>query len=61
MKKIKVICIVADTKEPVSPCGACRQVIREFSDNETIIILANLNKDYKLYTIEELLPYAFKL
>lgn len=61
MKKIKVICIVADTKEPVSPCGACRQVIREFSNNETIIILANLNKDYKLYTIEELLPYAFKL
>src|SRR5438067_8304073 len=25
------IVIVADTKEPISPCGACRQVLAEFS------------------------------
>lgn len=61
MKKIKVVCIVGDTKDPISPCGACRQVINEFSDNKTIIILANLNKEYKIYKIEELLPYGFKL
>lgn len=61
MKKISIICIVADTKGPVSPCGACRQVIKEFSDDKTIIILANLNKEYKIMTIEELLPYGFEL
>ncbi|MGL6063826.1 MAG: cytidine deaminase [Fusobacteriaceae bacterium] len=61
MKKIKVICVVADTTGPVSPCGACRQVIKEFADENTIIILANLKKDYKLVTIEELLPYGFVL
>ncbi|MGL5963934.1 MAG: cytidine deaminase [Fusobacteriaceae bacterium] len=61
MKKIKVICVVADTSNPVSPCGACRQVIKEFSDNETIVILGNLKRDYKIMTMEELLPYGFQL
>lgn len=61
MKKIKVLCVIGDTKGVISPCGACRQVINEFSDKETIIILANLNNDYKLYKIEDLLPYSFKL
>ncbi len=61
MKEIKVICIVADTTGPVSPCGACRQVIKEFSNKETLIVLGNLKKDYKLTTIEELLPYGFVL
>lgn len=61
MKKIKVLCVIGDTKGVISPCGACRQVINEFSDKETIIILANLNNDYKLYKIGDLLPYSFKL
>lgn len=61
MKKISIICIVADTSGPVSPCGACRQVIKEFSDNETIIILANLKRNYKIITVDELLPFGFEL
>lgn len=61
MKKIKVICVVADTTGPVSPCGACRQVIKEFADNDTVIILGNLKKDYKIMDMEELLPYGFQL
>lgn len=61
MDMIKVITVVADTSGPVSPCGACRQVISEFSDDKTVIILANLKKDYKIMNLEELLPYGFKL
>lgn len=61
MKNISAICVVADTTGPVSPCGACRQVIKEFSDNETTIILANLKKDYKIITMDELLPFGFEL
>lgn len=61
MNKISVIAIVADTSGPVSPCGACRQVISEFSDEKTVIILANLKHDYKVIDIDELLPYRFKL
>lgn len=59
MKTIDTIVVVADTEGPVSPCGACRQVIKEFSTNKTTIILANLKKEYKVLTMEELLPYGF--
>ena len=52
MKKIKVLVVTGKTPEPISPCGACRQVIREFSDNDTVIILANKDKKYKT-TISE--------
>ncbi len=58
---IDIIVVVADTTGPVSPCGACRQVIKEFSTENTTIILANLKKDYKIMTMEELLPYGFTL
>lgn len=61
MKTIDKICIVADTSGPVSPCGACRQVIKEFATDDTVIILGNLKKDYRLMTMEELLPYGFEL
>ena len=59
MKKIKLLVITGNTSEPISPCGACRQVIREFSDKDTIIILANKENKYKITSIEELLPYSF--
>ncbi|MGL4997625.1 MAG: cytidine deaminase [Cetobacterium sp.] len=61
MRKIKIIAVVADTTGPVSPCGACRQVIKEFANEDIIIILGNLKKDYKIMSMEELLPYGFEL
>jgi cytidine deaminase len=51
------IAVVADTPEPVSPCGACRQVLAEF--NIAQIILVNLKGQRRTYTIEELLPFSF--
>ncbi|ERK48429.1 cytidine deaminase [Leptotrichia sp. oral taxon 879 str. F0557] len=59
MKKIKVLVVTGNTSEPISPCGACRQVIREFSDKDTVIILTNKDKKYKITSLEELLPYSF--
>ncbi len=60
LKKIKLIAVVAHTTGPISPCGACREVMSEFSDDSTIIILANIKKVYKQYKISDLLPYAFR-
>lgn len=43
-----------------SPCGICRQVMREFCDPETFkIILAKNENEYKEYTLKELLPLGF--
>lgn len=57
--KFTALCVVGDTEEPISPCGACRQVMAEFK--VPCIILANLLGDVKEYTLEELLPYGFTL
>lgn len=56
--EIEVIAVIADTKNPVAPCGACRQVIWEFNP-QMKIILSNLRGDICQYTIEQLLPGAF--
>ena len=58
-RKFTALCVVGDTEEPISPCGACRQVMAEFK--VPYIILANLKGDVKEYTLEELLPLSFNL
>ncbi|WP_163653075.1 cytidine deaminase [Listeria sp. PSOL-1] len=52
--------IVADTEDPVSPCGACRQVISEFCDADMPVVLTNLKGDQVEVTVGKLLPGAFK-
>ena len=42
------------------PCGACRQVMRDFGDKDTLIVLsAKTPDDYMENTLDELLPYSF--
>lgn len=43
------------------PCGVCRQVIREFCDNDFKIVVAKNEFDYEVYSLKELLPHAFGL
>lgn len=56
-RSFKALCVVADTEEPVAPCGACRQVLAEFPFEK--IILANCKGLTKVMTVAELLPYGF--
>lgn len=42
-----------------SPCGICRQVMREFCDDDFEIIVAKSAEDYKVYTLSQLLPSSF--
>ena len=53
------LAIAADTDEPCSPCGACRQVISELFPRDGQIILSNLKGNTRETNIEELLPLAF--
>lgn len=42
------------------PCGVCRQVLREFvNPEEFVIIVARSITDYKIYSLEQLLPESF--
>jgi cytidine deaminase len=51
--------VLANTKKPVSPCGACRQVMAELLNEDVEIILTNLNQDIMKVRITDLLPYHF--
>jgi cytidine deaminase len=51
--------VVTDTKRPVSPCGACRQVLAEFCSPDMKVWLANLQGKIRETTVAELLPDAF--
>lgn len=48
------------TNEYCVPCGACRQVMRDFGDKDTMVVLsAKTPDDYLENTLDELLPYSF--
>lgn len=53
------LAVAVDGKLPASPCGSCRQVIREFFADDTEILLVNEDGEARLTTIKELLPGAF--
>lgn len=54
------IAVINDTDDYCSPCGVCRQVMREFCDPKTFqVILARNTNDYLIMTLEELLPKSF--
>ncbi|MGF9989500.1 cytidine deaminase [Bacillus mycoides] len=53
--------ITGETDRPISPCGACRQVIAEFCDPKMPVLLTNVKCDEKEVTVEQLLPGAFSI
>ena len=52
--------IIGQTDEPISPCGACRQVMQELLPDDCKIYLANLDGKYIEFSVNDLLPYSFK-
>ena len=58
-KEIKKIAVASDSKDCIYPCGICRQVIAEFGTNDTRIICSDGKGGYKVYNLDELLPYGF--
>lgn len=53
--------VIGDTETPISPCGACRQVMAELCDPEMPVLLTNLHGDVQETTVNDLLPGSFRL
>ena len=53
------LAVIADTRGPVAPCGACRQVMLEIGGAALIVIQANLDGESTQSTAGALLPGAF--
>ncbi len=52
---LAVVCIDADY--PVSPCGACRQVLSEFVSKDFPILFSSKGGEVTITTLQELFPY----
>ena len=62
MKEMKLIVVTGDTDGPISPCGACRQVLLETEnryDKPIKIILYGTDKIDVLENVKQLLPVSF--
>lgn len=63
-REFKAIAIAGGTEgqDPADyayPCGVCRQVMQEFGGDDFLVCVVKGIKEYKLYTLKELLPYGF--
>jgi cytidine deaminase len=58
-KRIKRIYITGPGAAPVTPCGGCRQRIREFADLDVTIISHGIDGAPLFSTLRELLPHSF--
>lgn len=59
-ENIKAMLIIANSTRPISPCGACRQVMIELMPKDCKVYLTNLKKDIKEVMVKDLLPYSFE-
>ncbi|KAF6236605.1 hypothetical protein HO173_005386 [Letharia columbiana] len=55
----KAIAVATDITPPASPCGMCRQFIREFCPLSTPIFMYDKDGNRVVKTLEQLLPMSF--
>lgn len=53
------ITVTVDAEVPSSPCGECRQVLKELCDDDMPVYMTNHKGDMIESTVKELLPYGF--
>ncbi|KAI0022565.1 cytidine deaminase-like protein [Xylariomycetidae sp. FL0641] len=56
---IKAVAVATDISPPASPCGMCRQFIREFCKPTAPIIMFDKDNNYIVLRLEEILPLSF--
>lgn len=57
--RIAAVAVIADSPQPVSPCGGCRQKIAEFADGDVVVTLATTDGTVLNTTVSKLLPGSF--
>ena len=57
--RIAEIWVIADSPDPVPPCGGCRQKIAEFADQDVRVTLCTTDGAQRSLTVADLLPGVF--
>ncbi|KAK4136490.1 cytidine deaminase [Trichocladium antarcticum] len=58
-RAFRAVAVATDVSPPASPCGMCRQSIREFCDLTVPIIMFDKDSNFVVMTLDELLPLSF--
>ena len=57
--RVLAAAVVGDSPLGVTPCGGCRQKLREFAGDDAPVIVADLQHERARYTLGQLLPASF--
>ena len=57
--RIVAALVVGDGARPCTPCGGCRQKLREFADDELPVLVADPSGLRRRYSLSQLLPESF--
>lgn len=58
-RQIRAVAVVGHAPEPVTPCGGCRQKLREFAAADLPVVVADGQKVRLRTSLEALLPHSF--
>lgn len=58
-RRVRALAVCGVAAEPVTPCGGCRQKLREFADDACPVWVADLDSVRASFTLGELLPASF--
>jgi cytidine deaminase len=58
-RRIRRVYVTGPGSAPVTPCGGCRQRLREFADGDVMVISHGVAGEPLHQTVAELLPHSF--
>ena len=58
-RRASALLVLGEGPEPVTPCGGCRQRLREFAAPDTPVLVADARGVQRRFTLQELLPHGF--
>ncbi len=58
-RRAQALLVAGDGAALVTPCGGCRQKLREFAEGATPVLLADDAGVQQAFTLDELLPHGF--
>ena len=58
-RRVLAVLVVGDGETLVTPCGGCRQRLRELAAPDTPVLVADRERVRAQFTLDELLPHSF--
>jgi cytidine deaminase len=55
----RILAVAVVTENGGTPCGSCRQIMREFADDHMQIYIADIKGDFTVIDLQHLLPDSF--